>query len=197
MIPQMLFSPDGNRLYELCLWGGSYPLKPVPLLRAVDLTKRAFAGTLKLPKSQVAVLAPDGRKVYVLSEKADLLVADTSTLKIIETRSLSEVEGPASVRFGARMEIAPDNQRLYFTDGLRATALYATTADTPGSVLRRDLKEAIEDLAISTKGDRLFVLTSKSLICLDALGLREHTRVEMEAVSPRKCLLTVVPVKPR
>jgi hypothetical protein len=196
MIPQMLFSPDGTRLYELCFWGGSYPLKPTPLLRVVDLTERAFAGTLNLPKSQVAVLSSDGRTIYILSEKADLLVVDTSTLKIIETHSLSELGGPASVRFGARMEIAPDNQRLYFTDRLGATALYATTAAVPGSVLRLDLKEPIEDLAI-TRGDRLYVLTNRNLICLDTSDLREHSRVEMEAVSPRKCLLTVASVKPR
>ena len=63
MIPQMLFSPNGAKLYELCLWDGSYPLKPGPLLRVVDLKKRAFLGTLRLPKSHVAALAPDGRNL--------------------------------------------------------------------------------------------------------------------------------------
>ena len=195
MIPQMLFSPDGARLYELCLWGGSYPVKPAPLLRVVDLTKRAFTGTLKLPRSEVAVLSPDGRNVYILSEKADLLLVDTSRLEIIETRNLSELGGPASVRSGARMEIAPDNQWLYFTDKLSTTILYATTARTPRSVIRLDLKETIQDLVTSTNGDRLFVLTTRSLISLDAADWRELTRIEMEGISPRKCFLTVVPAR--
>ena len=196
LIPQILFYPNETRVYELCLWGGAYPLKPAPVLRVVDLAKRTFSGKLGLPRSHVAALTPDGQRLYILSEKADLLVVDTTTLKVIDTWSLSGLGGPICIRFGARMIVAPNSQQLYFTDGRHdAMTVYAIPARSNRSVSRLDIKEAIEDVVTSTNGDRLYLLTNRNLICLDTADWRELARVEMDAVSPRRSFLWIVPVK--
>jgi hypothetical protein len=167
LVSQLLISPEGDRLYELCLWGGSYPLRPDVLVRTVDLVKGAFLGPLKLPESQarVSVLAPDGARLYVLTQQAHLLVVETEGLTISETLVLSDLGGPPSARYGARLVIAPDGKQFYLTSGQNDNKLYAS-----GSAVGRPGRSA--DLTNGTDGWRTWrsARTGSACTCFPRLS---------------------------
>jgi DNA-binding beta-propeller fold protein YncE len=124
----------------------------------------------------VAVLAPDGARLYVLTQQAHLLVIETKGPAISETLVLSDVGGPRSTRYGARLVMAPDGKQLYLTSGRSDNTLYAIEVgswQTRAVGLPDDRDGWMADLAISPDGGRLYVLSSTELRVFNAQQLSQ------------------------
>ena len=166
LVSQILTATDNQTLYELCYWGGSYPLHPGPMVWVVDLEQAAvldFMQDAALSGSYFGALAPDGQRLYVLTVSGQVVVVRLPDLTVEQVVALGEHGGPEHIQdYGGRAVFSPDGNLLYLNDRGDPETLYAIELATWQTVAQARLAEgeSVYNLALSVDGSRLYVLST-------------------------------------
>lgn len=140
---QVLSSPDGTRIYNF--WARSVFTGIQEIDAVTDTVLREVALPARSASSGFMAMTPDGSKLYIANDNADLYVVPVSTF-VVSTVTV-ESSAPTTPVISS-IAVSPDGSKLYLGDNQAATPIIELSTATD-SVSGEIAASVISDRAIS------------------------------------------------